>query len=256
MKIKGYFLALMCLGSIVAQAQKPMVVAHRGYWKGTHAGQNTIASLLKADSARCEASEFDVWITQDNVLVLHHDETINHLSLEMSTAKEVMAQRNKEGFYIPTLDAFLNAAKTLDTHLVCELKPHQDKKREKLAVKSIINMVKEKGLRHRISYISFSLYAVKQFIKMAPKGTAVYYLNGDLSPQQLKKIGAAGLDYHLSVLKKYPEWIKDCERMGMKAIAWTINKKEDMQWCIDNKVDMITTDQPLLLQKEIEKRTK
>ncbi len=249
MKLKAYILTILCLSAIQVYSQDTKVIAHRGFWKDVQTGQNTIASLLKPDSANCHASEFDVWITHDNVLILHHDETINNIPIETSTAQEVMRQPTKEGKYVPTLDAFLDAAKPLNIHLVCELKPHKDKKREEQAVKSITRMVKAKGMTHRVSYISFSLHAVKRFLKSAPKGTAVYYLNGDKTPKELKRMRAAGMDYHLNVLKEHPEWIEESHRMGMKVIAWTVNKKQDMQWCIDHKVDMITTDKPLTLQE-------
>ena len=49
---------------------------------------------------------------------------------------------------------------------------------------------------------------MKEFIRLAPAGTPVFYLNGELSPKELKELGAAGLDYHMGVIKKHPEWIK------------------------------------------------
>ena len=55
-------------------------------------------------------------------------------------------------------------------------------------------MVKKMGLENRMEYITFSLHAMKEFIRLAPAGTPVYYLNGELSPKELKELGAAGLD--------------------------------------------------------------
>lgn len=251
MKLKTCILVFLMGLSLHFHAQNAEVVAHRGYWKDVNTGQNTIASLLKADSVGCHASEFDVWISNDNVVLLHHDPTINGINIETSSAQTIMQQLTKEGKFVPTLEAFLDAAKPLNIHLVCELKAHKDKKREDAAIKHILRLVKKKGLTHRVSYISFSLHAIRRFIKKAPKGTKVYYLNGEKTPQELKKMGAAGMDYHISVLRKNPQWIEECHRLGLQVIAWTINQPKDMQWCIDNKVDMITTDKPLKLQKKI-----
>ena len=100
-----------------------------------------------------------------------------------------------------------------------------------------------------MEYISFSLHAVKEFIKNAPKNTPVYYLRGELSPKELKEIGCTGPDYHYKVFKKNPEWIKECHELGMKVNAWTVNKEEDMKWLIDRNADFITTNEPILLQK-------
>ena len=109
-------------------------------------------------------------------------------------------------------------------------------------------MVKELGLEDRMEYISFSLHAVKELIKQAPTGTPVYYLNGELSPKELKSIGAAGMDYHIDVIKEHPEWIEESHKLGLKVNVWTVNKVEDMQWFIDMGVDFITTNDPELLQ--------
>lgn len=52
--------AAMFAGTFALQAAKPKVIAHRGYWNTEGASQNSIRSLVKADSIGCYASEFDV----------------------------------------------------------------------------------------------------------------------------------------------------------------------------------------------------
>lgn len=69
-------------------------------------------------------------------------------------------------------------------------------------------MVKKMGLEDRMEYITFSLHAMKEFIRLAPAGTSVFYLNGELSPKELKDLGAAGLDYHMGVIKNIPNGSK------------------------------------------------
>ena len=106
-------------------------------------------------------------------------------------------------------------------------------------------------LENRVEYISFSKHATKEFIRLAPKGTPVYYLSGDATPQELKSWGCAGPDYHFSVFQKNPEWIEQCHKLGMKVNAWTVNDAKNMQWLIEHKVDFITTNEPVLLQQEL-----
>jgi glycerophosphoryl diester phosphodiesterase len=38
--------------------------------------------------------------------------------------------------------------------------------------------------------------------------------------------------------------------------VWTVNKEEDIRWAIQNGVDYITTDDPMLVQKLIEEMCK
>ena len=109
------------------------------------------------------------------------------------------------------------------------------------------------GLENRMEYITFSLHATKEFIRLAPAGTSVYYLDGNLSPKELKELGCAGPDYHYTVFRKHPEWIRECHDLGMKVNAWTVNKTDDMKWLIDRKVDFITTNEPVQLQNLLKK---
>lgn len=65
-------------------------------------------------------------------------------------------------------------------------------------------------------------------------------------------MGAAGIDYHFSVVKNNPHWVKESHDLGLKVNVWTVNKAEDIKEMIDLKVDYITTDEPLLTRKLIE----
>lgn len=115
-------------------------------------------------------------------------------------------------------------------------------------------MIKDKGLEDRTEYITFSQHATKEFIRLAPKGTPVYYLTGDLTPKELKAWGCAGPDYHFSVFQKHPEWIKECHDLGMKVNAWTVNEAKDMEWLISQGVDFITTNEPVVLEEILKKK--
>jgi len=230
------------------------VVAHRGYWKTDGSAQNSIRSLVKADSIGCWGSEFDVWMTADGKLVVNHDPSIEGLVIETAKAKDVTAKTLANGERVPYLEAYL---KTFTEHpgikVVCELKAHTDKRQEAMAVKKIVKMMHKYGLDKRVTYITFSQEATLGFIKHAPKGTEVYYLNGDWTPQQLKDYGCAGLDYSLRTMRQHPEWVEECHKLGMKVNIWTVNKPEDLQWCIDVGADFITTNEPVLLQQMLAK---
>ena len=60
---------VMCLLAIMFMiantSAQTRVIAHRGFWKTQGSAQNSITSLLKADSIGCYGSEFDVWLTKD-----------------------------------------------------------------------------------------------------------------------------------------------------------------------------------------------
>lgn len=241
-----YLLSFFIYQIAMGQTQ---IIAHRGFWKTEGSAENSIAALIKADSIGCYGSEFDVWMTKDEELIVNHDPTIYGRFIQQTSARRLTRAKLSNRERIPTLEQYLLAGKEIRTQLILELKPLNSPERETLAVEKIIGMVKSMGLEKRMEYISFSLHATKEFIRLAPKGTPVFYLNGDLSPKKLKEIGCAGPDYHLSVFKKNPKWLTECRELGLKTNVWTVNKANDMTWFINHKIDFITTNEPLVLQE-------
>lgn len=255
MKLKKLLLtsALLLSAACFAQAQQTQVIAHRGFWRTDDSAQNSIAALVKADSIHCYGSEFDVWLTTDNQLVVNHDDTFRGVTMQDATEAVCTAVRLNNGEALPTLRQYLETSKQLTTRLILELKAHRTPEQETRAVEGIVALMKEFGLEDRVEYISFSKHATKEFIRLAPKGTPVYYLNGDATPQELKAWGCAGPDYHFSIFRKNPQMIDECHRLGLKVNAWTVDKTEDMEWLIKHKVDFITTNEPVALEKLLKK---
>lgn len=248
MKRKWIFVCLIGFFTTLMTEARVKVVAHRGYWDTEGSAQNSIRSLIKADSIKCDACEFDVWLTKDKKLVVNHDDKINGYLIETTSSDTILDQKLKNGEYLPSLDRFLDAAKPLAIDLVLEIKPHQNKAHEAEAVKMILDMIKEKGLEKRMSYITFSRNAFDELVKQTRR--PVLYLNG-VAPDVLKNIGGTGADYHINVFKKNPKWIEQLHELGLEVNVWTVNDPDDIQWCIDHGVDYITTNNPELVQKMI-----
>ena len=243
----------LLLGAGISYAAQPKVIAHRGYWEAPGSAQNSIRSLVKADSIVCFASEFDVWRTKDGIIVVNHDPTINGVNIESSTADVVLQQKLANGETIPTLEEYLQTAQKLTIPLVLELKSHNSNENERNAIREILALVKKYGLEDRTEYITFSKNGFNTLVSSVPQGVGVQYLSGDYIPAQVKQMKGKGIDYSLKVMRKHPEWIKECHDLGLTVNVWTVNKPEDMQWCIDNGVDYITTNFPEQLQQMLKK---
>lgn len=254
MNLKKIMIASALLIAACCMQAQTKVIAHRGFWKTQGSSQNSITALQKADSIDCYGSEFDVWLTKDNKLVVNHDPVYKMRPMEYSKGDALTGLKLSNGENLPSLEQYLAAGKQCTTKLILELKALNSKKRETKAVQEILALVKEMGLENRMEYITFSLHALKEFIRLAPAGTPIFYLNGELSPKELKELGAAGLDYHMGMIKKHPEWIKEAHDLGLKVNVWTVDEAEDMKWLIERQVDFITTNEPVLLQEEIKKK--
>lgn len=226
----------------IAQTQ---IIAHRGYWKTENSAQNSIAALQKAAEIKVYGSEFDVQLTGDGVIVVNHDDNVNGITIAKATHDELNGIKLKNGEKIPTLYEYLTEGKKLkDTQLILEIKPHQTKEQEKEIAKRTVKMVKEAGMEKQVEYISFSKFICEELAKLTPE-SEIAYLNGDISPKELKEKGINGIDYHYKVLEKKPEWITEAHNLGMKVNVWTVNKTADIKKMIDMNVDYITTDYPV-----------
>jgi glycerophosphoryl diester phosphodiesterase len=231
------------------------IIAHRGAWKTNGLPQNSIASLQEAIRLGCEGSEFDVWMTADEVLVVNHDADFLGMEIEHSSYSQLLEKKLPNGEKIPTLEEYLKVGMSQKgTKLILEFKPsaisvERSEKVGKLAVETVQKLKAEEW----VDYITFSYEGGKMAIATDPKAN-VAYLNGDKSPAQLKADGFFGLDYRFVTLKQKPEWISEAQNLGLTVNAWTVNNAEDMNWLLDKKADFITTDEPELLFKIISER--
>lgn len=243
-------LSLLALSSLPAIAARPQVVAHRGYWNAPGSAQNSIRGLIKADSIGADAVELDVWLSADSVLYVNHDPDFKGINIEKSTSETLSQLRLDNGEPLPTLDSYLEVAKGLKPDLVVEMKTHTDPTREDIAVAMVIDMIAEKGLTDRTSYITFSRNSFDNLV--ATSGRPVQFLSAT-EPVMLDRIGGNGADYHISAFRTNPQWFKELRELGKTVNIWTVNSPADIQYCIDHGADFITTDAPELAMELVEK---
>ncbi len=242
--IKLIMACALCLATLGVQAQTK-VIAHRGYWKCEGSAQNSIASLMKASEAQVYGSEFDVQMTRDQEIVVNHDASIEGLVIADTDYDQLKDLRLKNGETLSTLDDYLNVGKQLpQLRLVLEIKPHRTAEEENAATDIIVRKVREIGLENQVDYISFSLNICERLVALTPE-SEISYLNGDLTPEEVKAKGIDGIDYSYGTISKHPEWIAEAQELGVKVNVWTVNTHERLQELIDKKVDYITTDHPL-----------
>jgi len=237
-------LAGVCIAFSAVSQGRAQVIAHRGYWQSRGAAQNSVMALENAERLGVYGAEFDVHQTADGVLVVHHDGDIKGVSIQQSPYAAIMDSVLSNGEKIPTLREYLEAAKrTEHIRLIFELKPHATPERSREAARASVDLVREKKLQHRTDYITFDLEAGKELIRLSPDAE-VYYLSGNLSPEELKTLGFAGLDYHFDVMRKNPQWFREAKRLGLGVNVWTVNDTTVIREMTEQGADFITTDIP------------
>jgi glycerophosphoryl diester phosphodiesterase len=73
---------------------RPLVMAHRG--DAVHAPENTFAAFSLALDAGADLLETDLWITQDGVLVCHHDRTLERVTDSSGAIPEMTLAQVKQ----------------------------------------------------------------------------------------------------------------------------------------------------------------
>lgn len=221
--MKNFILGLAVLSTVLMKAQT-QIIAHRGYFQAQPpTTENSITSLENAQKLKVYGSEFDVRMTKDGVLVINHDEHHGKMEISEASFKELEALKLSNGEKFPTLKDYLKQGKKdPSVKLVVEIKPAKTPEIENEITQKTIKMIKDMKLESQSEFISFSLNICKEIKKLAP-AFKVQYLNGELSPEQIKKEGLDGMDYHYSVFQKNPTWISEAKTLGLITNSWTVN---------------------------------
>lgn len=247
--MKRIFILMAALLVGLTAVAQPKIVAHRGYWRTDGSAQNSITSLQKAAAVGCYGSEFDVWITADGVPVVFHDATIDGIRIEDTTFATLMNHRLQNGEFIPTLQQYLTeGAKIEGCQLILEIKPHRNEVRDKRIADMCVELVRTLGLEKKTEYISFSKVVCQRLHEITPD-SKVAYLNGELSPAQIKEMGLTGIDYNEKVFVKHPEWLQEAKQLGLEVNVWTVDGEENLRHHVNLEgVDLITTNDPEILK--------
>lgn len=219
------------------------VIAHRGYWDTEKSSENSISSLNNAAKIKCHGSEFDVRFTKDMIAVVCHDAEIQGHKISETNYKDIQLANGEN---LLKLDVFLESLKNKKLHLMVDVKP--DDTRADRIVKKTKHILNYYKLLDRAYFTSSSLAVAKQLVVQIPE-SQVFYPSNDLSPEQLKKIGFAGIDCDESVLRANPELVSACHALEMKVGVFTVDKEKDMRYFAAQGVDFITTNKPLLAKK-------
>lgn len=146
----------------------------------------------------------------------------------------------------------LDTAVTLKIKLIIEVKDHQNRERDYEAARQTVGLVNAKGLKDRTEYISYSRDAADELARISER--PVYYLRGDMSPEEIKERGYTGADYQFRRLMADTTFTHRCHDLGLLVNVWTPVNTDEIKFCIDNGVDYITTDNPSLAERLIRQK--
>ena len=175
------------------------------------------------------------------------------IHVQKSNYREIVANPIENGHSIPTLrEFFRQGQKDTHTQLILEVKKHATPQRETEVVETIVSLVREMGVEGHTEYLSFSQHVCRELMRLQP-GAKVTYVNGDLTPDELKEQGYAGLSYNLNILMNRPEWIVRAHELGLEVTLWMTNQPDIVEWGIRHQVDFVSSDDPVMAKETIRK---
>ncbi len=221
------------------------VIAHRGAWKSKNVAQNSLRSLQNAINIGCEGSEFDVWLSSDNVIILSHDPTIGGLPIEKETAERLKKVVLPTGDKVPTLEEYLAEGKQQNkTSLFLEIKfSEMGIQRTLELTDSVVAMVHRMKAQGWVHYISFSYDALKRIYEQDP-GAKTAYLSGDKTIDEVKKDNINGIDYSFYSYRSNANLSKEAHALGLSTNVWTIDSEDELRFYLEKGLDYITTNEP------------
>lgn len=228
-------LATICLIATMTLADVG-VIAHRGWHDATN--ENTLASLKKAQEAGLWGSEFDVRMTLDEKLVVHHDPAINGTNICNQTYSAIAKH------VTPVNDFLKQSISYPNTVLVIDLKVDGDMNRNFRMADLLIESLEKHDLLHtnRVMFISFNGSICKHIAKKLP-GFMVQS-ESPRDPQLVKWERMNGIDFQYKKYYEHPEWVDKAHKLGMLVNAWVVNDTNNVKRLVSMGVDLITTDCP------------
>ncbi len=247
----------------------PLVIAHQGgdgIWPG-----DTMFAFQNAVNLGVDVLEMDVHITNDNVLVLMHDEAVDRTtngtgeieSMTLAQLKQLDAGHDwtpdegatfpfrGQGVTVPTMAEVFTAFPEM--RMTIEIK-----KTNTSMAKPFCEMIREYNMQDKVLIASFHDERLKEFREECPEvatssaknETTVFvlltkpFLGSFYSPKffSLQVPEESG-----GITVMTPAFVNAAHERNLAVEPWTINDKETMQKFIQWGVDGIITDRPDLM---------
>lgn len=242
----------------------PLIYAHRG--GAALRPENTIAAFDHGMTCGADGLEFDVHLSSDGVVMIHHDETLERTTngrgpLAALTAVElarldaccnfVDASGDRPyrgaGFGVPTLREVLRRYPA--AQLIVELKEGG----RRLA-QAVVDEVRAAGALPRVAIGSFhadALHAVREYEPACATGAARHETRWALYRSWIGWPHGATLYREFQVPERAGlvpivtgRFVRHAHRAGLPVKVWTVDTADDIRRLVSYGVDAVITDRP------------
>lgn len=251
-------LTLYMLGSSVIFAHTdnviPAIAAHRG--DSVRAPENSMPAFkLAIEEGISKWIELDVHQTKDGVIVVSHDDYLGKIGIDRyvheSTYEELMQYDSGayfsdeyKGLRLCTLKEALELAKN-KVSVQIEIKPTEYDDHIEEAVVDIIRDVNSILPNAVLSLSDVPLKRIKEF---APDIITIYCTV--IASEGIEDIEYADW-FSVEESNISDELVQSIHYNGKKCFAWTVNSESSVQDLVDMGVDVILTDDPIMMRNAL-----
>lgn len=238
------------------------IISHRG--ASAYAPENTLKSFALAVEMGSHDFEFDVHMTKDGILVVHHDFDLRRTAAsdariadltyaELKKYNVAATFRRDKGFqYVPRLEEVMDIIEAPARWLNFEVK-NDHNAYPGIEEKLLAFLRSKPGLFEKTVVSSFDHGTLKRLRELSPE-LKLAYLGHSLSTvlllpaiKKAKSVGA--VNFHLALRIAFKFNISKIKKAGFRACVYTVNEKKDALRMKEIGVDGIFTNHPDIMGK-------
>ena len=228
---------------------RPLVFAHRG--DSAHAKENTIEAFSLARDAGADGIEFDVRLTSDNVMIVHHNDQVRGYGV---LRRRRFAELREELPWIPTVDEVLEVAGDMFLNAEIKNEPGEaDHDPVHRTTRLIAEWAEQNDLTERLIVTSFNGETADQMRFTDRSIGTGWVFHAKDNPEDYFRLmadrGHAWLVVHKRALKRNgAAFVGAAHRYGMAVGVWTVNRSGALRSMNDYGVAFVVTDDPAKAQ--------
>jgi glycerophosphoryl diester phosphodiesterase len=230
---------------------RPKVYAHRG--ASADFPEHTRQAYLAAIEQGADGFECDVRLTKDLIPILWHDSTLDRMAgvpgdIAALTVEEIRGRYPQ----VMLLSDFLDLGIAHKKDLAIETKHPVPTYREIETVlieqlNSRKSEIEASGIE--VSVMSFSWFAIESVRRSLSQTNTVMLLNPRTARMTKRYTSAQTLGPSIEMIKKNPRFIKAAKEAGKRVFVWTVDERQDVDFCARNGVEVVITNKPAQARK-------
>ena len=259
--------------------KRPQVVAHRG--SSAALAEHTLGAYLQALDEGADALECDVRLTADGHLVCVHDRTLRRTAaLDSIVSNMDLAELEKLDFSkwkhpwadlddefdepdqriggVLTMRTLLETAADHPRRIELAIETKHPTRYAGLVERRLVELLDDfgwTGVDSPVRVMSFSWVALRRVRRLAPGLPLVFLMDSPhewaMSRPFAEPDWIAGPG--IALVREHRDLIARIRAAGTRVHVWTVNKKADLERCLELGVEAVITDRPAEIRAHLDR---